>query len=65
MVAWCNRGGELYVTQETGIRKGVKCGDAKRQFAASTTRTRELERYLREGLEEECRRAGCLPGWLR
>ena len=25
----------------------------------------EAERYLREGLEEDCRRSGCLPGWLR
>jgi hypothetical protein len=23
------------------------------------------EEYLREGLEDECRQAGCLPGWLR
>ena len=66
MVKACNRGAELYVEDgSTGIRDGYSCNRVKEErgeVAASVTQT---EYFLAEGLEEECRRAGCLPGWIR
>ena len=32
---------------------------------ATERRLAELDAYLEQGLAEECRRAGCLPGWIR
>ncbi len=65
-VRWCNDGNLLWVEDDrTGIREDVPCSaiDArKEQLDEEKQRARE---YLAEGLEEECRRAGCLPGWLR
>ncbi len=65
-VRWCNDGNLLWVEDDrTGIRQDVPCSqiDAmKREFDLEKV---HVEQYLAEGLEEECRRAGCLPGWLR
>jgi hypothetical protein len=43
----------------------VRCRDVD---AERTNIERELEKartLLATGLEEECREAGCMPGWLR
>ncbi len=62
---WCNRGDSVYRTDDLGIRRDVPCEDLKDELAALEATTAKLESYLEEGLEEECRRAGCLPGWVR
>jgi hypothetical protein len=65
MVTWCNRGGGLVLEDRVGVRKDYSCAEARDQHERLGARAAELKRYLAGGLEEECRRAGCLPGWLR
>lgn len=58
---WCYRGVKLY-------RKGdaqPACGQVHRDIDALGERIAALDAYLEEGLAEECRQAGCLPGWVR
>ncbi len=63
---WCNRGHAIWTEDsKTGMRREIECEDVDAEQAKLEARKRELEHYLAEGLEEECRRAGCLPGWLR
>ncbi len=61
----CNRGADTWYTDAAGLKHGVSCD----QIAAARSRTESeitrLRAYLDEGLEEECRRAGCLHGWVR
>jgi len=62
---WCNRGGELYRKDDAGLERKVACGQVNRDLDALEERIAALDAYLEEGLAEECRRAGCLPGWVR
>jgi hypothetical protein len=64
-VGWCNRGRSLYVEDDTGIRRGYDCRKVQNEHEEIKARMAGLRLYLDEGLEEECRRAGCLPGWIR
>jgi hypothetical protein len=64
-VKWCNRGHSLYAQDETGIRHEYDCEKVDNEFEQLKARQSGLRIYLAEGLEEECRRAGCLPGWIR
>lgn len=64
-VAHCNRGGEVTTRDEAGIKHTVSCDALRADFAALEAREAELRDYLQGGLAEECRRAGCLPGWIR
>lgn len=64
-VTWCNRGGELYETDQSGLRKDYSCSQADREWEAAKAQSKALAHYLEEGLEEECRRSDCLPGWIR
>lgn len=64
-IAHCNRGGYVTTRDEAGIKDVVSCNALKRDFAALEQREAQLKSYLRDGLKEECRRAGCLPGWIR
>lgn len=64
-VAWCNRGGSVVSRDEAGIKQSVRCDELRGMMAALDTRKAEIEEYLEHGLAEECRRAGCLPGWIR
>ena len=65
-VTFCKRGNYLYTEDDaTGLRQDVKCDDVVEEAQHLDAQVKELEQYLAEGLEEECRRAGCLPGWLR
>lgn len=61
----CNRGGYLYMTQDNGLKKRVSCDSLRTSFAKLESRRASLHEYLEHGLRDECRRAGCLPGWLR
>ena len=64
-VGWCNRGRALYAEDEMGIRRSYDCQDVHNEHEQLKARMTGLRLYLDEGLEEECRRAGCLPGWIR
>lgn len=61
----CNRGGEWYQTEESGIRKHIPCEELRERQAKLGQRQADLTEYLKNGLEDECRRAGCQPGWVR
>lgn len=65
LVSRCNRGSELYVEDALGMRRTVSCQDAHEEHRAAQARLAEVERFLESGLADECRRAGCLPGWIR
>jgi Domain of unknown function (DUF4124) len=65
-VSHCNRPGRYVTTRDdAGIQQVVSCSDLKRQFDALGSQEAAARDYLATGLPEECRRAGCLPGWLR
>ncbi len=64
-VTWCNRGGELFRRDEAGLRSKVDCRSVDREFEEMSRELEALRAYLASGLEEECRRSGCLPGWIR
>lgn len=65
VAGWCNRGHEVWATDADGLRHGVDCNELKAQQKTLRREEQRLEAYLADGLEEECRRAGCLPGWIR
>jgi len=65
IVTWCNRGGELVIEDRVGVRDDYSCDEARESHERASARRKELKRYLSGGLEDECRRAGCLPGWVR
>lgn len=65
LVTFCNRGGELTVEDEVGLRKKYSCDQVRRDWEEAQAREILLRAYLGGGLEDECRRAGCLPGWIR
>ena len=65
-VSHCNRPGRYVTTRDdAGIQEVVNCSDLKQQFDELETQVAAARDYLATGLAEECRRAGCLPGWLR
>lgn len=64
-VAWCNRGGQVITRDEAGIKQNVRCNELNDRLAALDEREEQIRDYLENGLAEECRRAGCLPGWIR
>jgi hypothetical protein len=41
------------------------CDDEGDRLEAARERLAEAEAYLADGLFEDCRRSGCLPGWVR
>jgi len=62
---WCNRGDTLYQTDDLGRRSSIDCKDVAGAYERLQREHADTLRYLAEGLEEECRRSGCLPGWIR
>jgi hypothetical protein len=64
-VSHCNRGGELFRTLDNGLKEGVSCKGLRAEVTALAARRDELQEYLDRGLREACRKAGCLPGWIR
>jgi hypothetical protein len=64
-VTWCHRGGTVSTRDDAGIKRKVSCDAIEQEYAALDTREAELRHYLESELPEECRRAGCLPGWIR
>ena len=64
-VGYCNRGAWVTTRDEAGIQQVVNCTELHRELTALETQEASAREYLATGLREECRRAGCLPGWLR
>jgi hypothetical protein len=64
-VAHCNRGGSVLTRDASGIKRTVSCAAVRGEFESLEAREASLRDYLESGLAEECRRAGCLPGWIR
>lgn len=64
-VGHCNRGGYVTTRDEAGIQQVVNCSVLRRDFAELEKEEAKVRQYLETGLREECRRSGCLPGWIR
>ncbi len=64
-VAWCNRGNIVTTRDKAGIKRTVPCAEIRKEFGVLDEREARVRNYLENELPEECRRAGCLPGWLR
>jgi hypothetical protein len=43
----------------------ANCSELKHELDEVETQEAAARDYLATGLAEECRRAGCLPGWVR
>jgi hypothetical protein len=65
IVTGCNRGATYTVKDETGIKREFSCDEARSTYDRMQQRQAEIDGYLTGGLTDECRRAGCLPGWIR
>jgi hypothetical protein len=65
LVTWCNRGGRVVTYDDAGIKQAVRCSDVKKELKALDRQEASVHHYLKHELAEECRRAGCLPGWIR
>jgi hypothetical protein len=65
VIGGCNRGSTWYAKDEAGLKHYVSCDELKRRGLKVDQEIAKLEAYLAGGLEDECRRAGCLPGWIR
>lgn len=65
-VRWCNKGHSVTTENpRTGIRQQVSCDEIDAERHKLERELDETRSYLETGLEEECRRAGCMPGWIR
>jgi hypothetical protein len=64
-VTACNRGMEIISRDETGIKQRVSCDEVRREYQQTEVLQEPIREYLETGLEQECRQAGCLPGWIR
>ena len=64
-VSYCNRGAYVTTRDEAGIQQVVNCTELHRELTSLDTQEADAREYLATGLPDECRRAGCLPGWLR
>ncbi len=65
VVTGCNRGARYTIKDDTGIKREFSCEEARGTYEQMQQRRAELDTYLSGGLADECRRAGCLPGWIR
>jgi len=65
LVAWCNQGGRVVTYDDAGIKQSKNCAELKEELTQVEARVVALSDYVERGLAEECRKAGCLPGWLR
>jgi hypothetical protein len=64
-LTWCNRGGRVVTYDDAGIKRAVLCSDIKKELKALDQQEAHVHHYLKHELAEDCRRAGCLPGWIR
>ena len=64
-VTACNRGMEIISRDETGIKHRVSCDRIRKEYQEAEALQEPIREYLETGLEQECRQAGCVPGWIR
>jgi hypothetical protein len=65
-VHWCNKGHSVTTENpRTGLREQVPCDDIDADRAKLERELEQARAVLATGLEEECREAGCMPGWIR
>jgi len=64
-VAGCNRGSSIITRDEIGIKQTVSCDKIRVEYEQSLERQQPIRDYLDGGLQRECRKAGCLPCWIR
>lgn len=64
-VTWCNRGNQVITRDKAGIKRTMSCKNIRKQYEDLDGDEARVQAYLDEGLAEECRRSGCLPGWIR
>ena len=64
-VSGCNRGADVIARDDNGIKRTVPCDEIRAEYEQSLERQESIREYLDNGLQRECRKAGCLPGWIR
>jgi len=64
-ITHCNRHGRILGEDASGLPYEVSCKNIRVEYAKVGVRLQEVRHYLDVEIEEECRRAGCLPGWIR
>jgi hypothetical protein len=64
-VSYCNRGDYVTTRDDAGIKRVVNCSELKREHGELERQEAAAIEYLETGLADECRKAGCLPGWVR
>lgn len=65
LIVWCNRGGRVVTYDDAGIKQAVQCSDVRKDLKELEKQEASIRDYLEHTLPDECRRAGCLPGWIR
>ena len=59
-------GGEVISKdKKSGLKRKVNCNDVRSEYDTMKKKRAKLTEYLNGGIQKECRKAGCLPGWLR
>jgi hypothetical protein len=64
-VTFCNDGHTVFTRDAAGVKERIPCSQLHARLTALDSQAAELRNYLEHELPEECRRAGCLPGWIR
>jgi hypothetical protein len=64
-VSYCNRGAYVTMRDDAGIKQVVNCSQLKQQHSDLEQQEAAAREYLETGLADDCRKAGCLPGWVR
>jgi hypothetical protein len=64
-VGFCNDGHTVFTRDASGVKEKIPCSQLHARLAALDAHEAEVRNYLENELPEECRRAGCLPGWIR
>ena len=64
-LSYCNRGAWVTTRDESGNKEVVNCTELHSEFNALEAKEAAAREYLATGLADECRRAGCKPGWVR
>jgi hypothetical protein len=64
-VTWCNRGGSVIGRDDAGVKRPIDCDSLRARMASLDAQKAELDEYLENGIADECRQAGCEPGWIR
>jgi Domain of unknown function (DUF4124) len=64
-VSHCSRGDYVTTRDDAGIKQVVNCSQLKSQHRDLEQQEAAAREYLETGLADDCRKAGCLPGWVR